>query len=104
LIDLDQAGAGPPETDLASALARATRDLVVGRISEAEHGAVQSGLLDAYSAVARLPDAQSLRWHTAACLVAEGGLRAVNRVRVDAIPHVGEILRRAISLAEGARD
>jgi aminoglycoside phosphotransferase len=102
LIDLDQAGAGSPANDLASMLARLRQDRVLGLLEPAEAAEFGSAFLGAYAAMAPLPDAASLRWHTAAALLAERCLRAVNRVLPDILPHLQALLAEATRLL--ARD
>jgi aminoglycoside phosphotransferase (APT) family kinase protein len=103
LIDLDQAGAGQPAADLGSVLARIGQDLELGLLDPA--GAAETGgrFLRAYAAVRPLPGRASLRWHTAAALLAERALRAVNRVIPVTLPHLGALLTQAAELT-AARD
>jgi aminoglycoside phosphotransferase len=87
LIDLDQAGVGPAAADIGSLLARLHAD---GVADEA-----RSGFLSGYRTVRPLPAEHSLRWHTAAALVAERAVRAVNRVHVPTLDRLGELLDTA---------
>lgn len=104
LIDLDQAGAGQPAADLGSVLARIGQDLELGVLDPA--GAAEAGgrFLRAYAATRPLPDAASLRWHTAAALLAERALRAVNRVIPLTLPHLGALLTQAAELTAAHND
>lgn len=101
LIDFDQAGIGPAGCDLGSALARLIRDRVAGRIDvgPADDGA--AALLDGYASVRALPDRRSVVWHTAAALLAECGMRAVNRLHEDVLPVLDEVLSAGIDHLDG---
>ena len=68
---------------------------MLGRITAADERALAAALLDGYAAVRRPPDAASLRWHTAASVLARVALPAVNRVRAP-------LLRRLVALLEAA--
>ena len=48
-----------------------------------------------YASLRRLPNEATLRWYLAAALVAERGLRAVNRVQPEGLVHLNEILAAA---------
>jgi hypothetical protein len=87
LIDLDQAGVGPAAADLGSLIARLHAD--------GDTGAMRSAFLSGYQAVRPLPPERSLRWHTAAALVAERGVRAVNRVHLPTLDRLPQLLETA---------
>ena len=87
LIDLDQAGVGPAAADIGSLIARLHAD--------GDTGAMRSAFLSGYQAVRPLPPDRSLRWHTAAALVAERGVRAVNRVHLPTLDRLPELLETA---------
>lgn len=87
LIDLDQAGVGPAAADLGSLLARLRQDGDTGELAAA--------FLAGYRDVRALPDETSLRWHTAAALVAERAVRAVNRVHLPTLDRLGDLLASA---------
>ena len=87
LIDLDQAGAGVAAADVGSLIARL--------IADGDTGTMRSAFLSGYQAVRPLPPAGSLRWHTAAALVAERGVRAVNRVHLPTLDRLPELLKTA---------
>jgi aminoglycoside phosphotransferase (APT) family kinase protein len=95
LIDLDQAGLGHPAADVASLIARLEYGAAVGE----QHGEVAGDLADAflagYAEIRPLPSHADLRWHTAAALLAERALRAVNRVRPEGLAVVGQLLATA---------
>jgi aminoglycoside phosphotransferase len=95
LIDLEDAAAGPPAADLGQLLAGLLAARVLGRIAAADERALGAAVLDGYAAVARPPDAGSLRWHTAASVLARVALPAVNRVREP-------VLRRLVPLLDAA--
>ena len=56
---------------------------------------MRSAFLSGYRAVRALPPDLSLRWHTAAALVAERGVRAVNRVHLPTLDRLPELLEAA---------
>jgi aminoglycoside phosphotransferase len=87
LIDLDQAGIGPAAADIGSLLARLHQD--------GDTGAMRAAFLSGYRTVRALPAERSLRWHTAAALVAERGVRAVNRVHLPTLDRLGDLLATA---------
>ncbi|HEY6748810.1 MAG TPA: phosphotransferase, partial [Mycobacteriales bacterium] len=87
LIDLDQAGTGPAAADIGSLLARLHQ--------EPDSGAIRDAFLAGYGTVRDLPAEPSLRWHTAAALVAERAVRAVNRVHLPTLDRLPELLATA---------
>ncbi|HEV7656464.1 MAG TPA: phosphotransferase [Mycobacteriales bacterium] len=87
LIDLDQAGTGPAAADIGSLIARLHQD--------GDTGAMRAAFLAGYRTVRALPAERSLRWHTAAALVAERAVRAVNRVHLPTLDRLGDLLRTA---------
>jgi aminoglycoside phosphotransferase (APT) family kinase protein len=87
LIDLDQAGTGPAAADIGSLLARLHQD--------GDTGALRAAFLSGYRTVRALPAEPSLRWHTAAALVAERAVRAVNRVHLPTLDRLGDLLGTA---------
>jgi Ser/Thr protein kinase RdoA (MazF antagonist) len=95
LIDLDQAGTGPAAADVGSYLARLRVARVVGRQTAAQEAAISTAFLAGYDAVRPQPPDDELRWHTAAALVAEQSVRAVNRVRPDVLAHLPAVLATA---------
>jgi hypothetical protein len=104
LIDLDQAGAGQPAADLGSVLARLRQDRWLGVVDPGRAAELGAGFLAAYAAAAPLPAAAPLRWHTAAALLAERALRAVNRVIASALPHLEAPLAEATELVARTGD
>ena len=87
LIDLDQAGTGPAAADIGSLLARLHQD--------GDSGAMRAAFLSGYRTVRTLPPERSLRWHTAAALVAERAVRAVNRVHLPTLDRLDDLLATA---------
>lgn len=92
LIDLDQAGTGPAAADLGSLLAALKYLRCVRFITQATERQLAGAFLCGYSAARRLPEPAALRWHTAAALLAERALRAVNRIRREGLQHLNELL------------
>ncbi|HKP87114.1 MAG TPA: aminoglycoside phosphotransferase family protein [Blastocatellia bacterium] len=92
LIDLDQAGMGPAAADLGSLLAALRYLRCVGNITHATGRELAAAFLCGYGDARRLPEENSLRWHTAAALLAERSLRAVNRIRGEGLRHLKELL------------
>jgi aminoglycoside phosphotransferase (APT) family kinase protein len=91
LIDLDQAGVGPAAADVGSLIARLYADDLVNPGA----GGMRSAFLSGYRAVRPLPPERSLRWHTAAALVAERAVRAVNRVHLPTLDRLPQLLETA---------
>jgi len=101
LIDLDQAGTGAAANDIGSLLARLHQDELLGGPAAADLGAA---FLDGYAGVRPPPSGASVRWHTAAALLAERAMRAVNRVHAPVLGHLDELLAAADrTLREGVR-
>ena len=114
LIDLDQSGAGDPAADLGSLLAGLTYDDITADAERVkaderfETGASRpsartlgEAFLSGYASARSLPPARSLRWHTAAALLAERALRAVNRVRPEGLARLRELLAAASDVLSG---
>jgi tRNA A-37 threonylcarbamoyl transferase component Bud32 len=104
LIDLDQSGVGPAAADLGSLLAALSYSRLVGLLSPSRERELSDAFLAGYAAKRTLPSDVSLRWHTAAALLAERALRAVNRIRPEGLRHLGEILVGAERLTRGGRE
>ncbi|HEY6802135.1 MAG TPA: phosphotransferase [Pyrinomonadaceae bacterium] len=98
LIDLDQAGLGPAAADLGSFLASLHYDECIGQLNTAQRSAFERAFLCGYERVRPLPEHQSLTWHTAAALVAERAYRSVNRIRVEGLLHLSDVLKRAAEI------
>jgi tRNA A-37 threonylcarbamoyl transferase component Bud32 len=101
LIDLDNAAPGPAAADLGSMCAALRYNRSVGMITERTERRLRSALLAGYARNRTLPPADCLRWHTAAALVAECALRAVNRVRAEGLQQLGTLLAHAMNIAGG---
>jgi tRNA A-37 threonylcarbamoyl transferase component Bud32 len=95
LIDLDQAAAGDAAADLGSLLASLAYNQCAGLLSRAGAHALGLEFLDGYASVRKLPESSLLRWHTAAALLAERSLRAVNRIRPEGLLCLRELLIEA---------
>lgn len=98
LIDLDQAGVGSPAADVGSLMARLRHGVVLGETDAAEAERLGAAFLGGYADVRPVPDAAELAWCTAAALMAERAVRAVNRVHAPALAAMDALL----SLAENA--
>jgi Ser/Thr protein kinase RdoA (MazF antagonist) len=115
LIDLDQCGTGHAAADLGSLLASLTYNrltdsnvrLIAAHSSThtSTHSSTHTlentladAFLSGYSSVRELPAPESLRWHTAAALLAERALRAVNRIRPEGLARLRELLREATEI------
>jgi len=101
LVDLDQCGAGDPAADLGSLLAGLTYGDITSRASQLSVKTLGEAFLSGYARVRTPPSARSLRWHTAAALLAERALRAVNRVRPEGLARLRELLAAASDVLKG---
>jgi Ser/Thr protein kinase RdoA (MazF antagonist) len=101
LIDLDQAGPGPAAADLGSLLAALRYDDHVGL--QAAAGEWAEAFLGGYAEVRPLPPPSQLRWHTAAALLVERALRAVNRIRPEGLACLDRLLADARMLLREGR-
>jgi hypothetical protein len=103
LIDLDQCGAGAPAADLGSLLAGLAYADITGGAAPSSSKTLGEAFLSGYESVRALPPSRFIRWHTAAALLAERALRAVNRVRPEGLAHLRDLLASAFDvLKEGA--
>lgn len=115
LIDLDQCGTGHAAADLGSLLASLTYNRITATTTTAAHSsahfsshslahsserALADAFLSGYSSVRELPAPESLRWHTAAALLAERALRAVNRIRPEGLARLRELLCEASEILQ----
>ena len=105
LIDLDQAATGQAAAELGSLLAGLSYNALVGLLSHSTARELGNAFLFGYAAVRALPTLAALRWHTAAALLAERALRAVNRVRPEGLARLSELLSEARAMLRngGAR-
>jgi aminoglycoside phosphotransferase len=86
LIDFEDASAGPAAADLGQVLARLRANPVPG---------AERALLDGYATVRPAPGEASLRWHTAASILARLALPAISRVRPPVLGRLRELLETA---------
>ena len=95
LIDLDQASAGNAAADLGSQQASLSYNRLSGLLPRASTQELGDAFLAGYASLRKLPLTDSLRWHTAAALLAERALRAVNRIRHEGLDCLRELLVEA---------
>jgi hypothetical protein len=95
LIDLDQSACGHLSADIGSLLASLSYNHLSGLLSQSSARELKDAFLNGYSASRKLPQPDSLRWHTAAALFAERALRAVNRIRPEGLDCLRELLKEA---------
>lgn len=95
LIDLDQSAIGPAAADLGSMLALLHYNWRTGLITRTKEREFANAFLDAYAGAGQLPTQRSLTWHTAAALLSERALRAVNRIRPEGLHHLPQLLNDA---------
>jgi len=91
LVDLEDASAGPAAADLGFVLA----GLLAAREEDAALGAE---LLGGYARIARVPDGEELRWHTAASVLARIAVPAVGRIRPALLARLESLLGAAEEL------
>lgn len=94
LIDLDQAYFGDPATDIGSFLAGLHYKECTGQMVTKTRHDITESFLAGYRSVRSLPNARSLRWHTAATLFSERVSRAIHRVRVSGLERLPDVLQR----------
>jgi aminoglycoside phosphotransferase len=93
LLDLEDAAGGPAAADLGQVLAGLRTARVLCRLSPAGEATLAAALLAGYGSP---PDGASLRWHTAASMLARVALPAVSRVRAPLLPHLVRLLEEAL--------
>jgi aminoglycoside phosphotransferase (APT) family kinase protein len=98
LIDLDQAGIGAAAADLGSFLARLRVGTITGQHTAAEERSLAATFLAGYAGNRPVPSCGDLAWHTAAALIAEQAVRAVNRVRPAVLSRLTEVVDAAREL------
>jgi len=101
LIDLDQAAAGPAAADVGSMLALLHYNWRVGYTRKARAQELGEAFVTSYGQSRQLPAANSIRWHTAAALLAERALRSVNRIRPEGLFHLEQLLADAREILRG---
>ena len=104
LIDFDKLALGPAAVDLGSFLSLLRYQTAVGLLSVPAARLREAAILRGYARVGSLPEASVLRWHTAAALLAEQAVRAVRRIRPEALARLPELLADARRVLEGAGD
>lgn len=95
LIDMDQAAVGDPAADIGSFLASLSYNHLTGVLSHARAQRLAEAFLSGYADAGSLPAETSLSWYTAAALLAERALRAVNRVRAEGLDCLSELIDEA---------
>jgi aminoglycoside phosphotransferase len=100
LIDIDQAGTGPAAADIGSLLARLAYGAVLGETDLPTAALMANAFLEGYAQVRALPDNRSLDWYAAAALLTERSLRAVNRIRPEALVKLPELIGAAHDLLD----
>lgn len=95
LIDLDQAAAGNAAADLGSLLAGLAYNHRAGLLSRQVARELGDAFLNGYASLRQLPEHTALQWHTAAALLAERALRAINRIRPEGLRCLPELLIEA---------
>jgi aminoglycoside phosphotransferase len=88
LVDLDAVSLGPAAADLGSFLAYLRYARITGKLPAALERGLAGALLDGYGTRRPVPGSEAIAWHTAAALLGERALRAVNRVRADGLAHL----------------
>jgi aminoglycoside phosphotransferase len=96
LVDFEDAAAGPAAADLGFVLAGLLAAGVQGRPAGGD--ATATALLRGYARLATPPDADELRWHTAASVLARIAVPAVGRVRPAALASLRALLTEAEAL------
>ena len=104
LIDLDKTIGGAAAVDLGSFLSLLCYERVLGRLTPADEQARSRSFLDGYARVGSLPGPHTLRWYTAAALLAEQAVRTVRQIRADALARLDRLLADARRLLEGRDD
>jgi aminoglycoside phosphotransferase (APT) family kinase protein len=99
LIDFDQGGSGAAAADIGSLLGTLLTTQLLHPNTAAE--GLGAAFLDGYSAVRALPSSAELRWYTAAALVAERAIRAVNRVNRPVLALLPDLIEVADAVLAG---
>ncbi|HET7584289.1 MAG TPA: phosphotransferase [Gemmatimonadaceae bacterium] len=100
LIDLDQLAIGAPAAEVGSMLAALRFLHRTGALSATAEAELARGFLAGYASCGSLPSAAALRWYMAAALLMERALRAVNRVRDQALAVLPQLLADARALLD----
>ena len=95
LVDLDQTARGAASAELGSLFAGLCYARAVGRLDVATERGCAAAVAEGYATVRPLPSAAALRRATAAALLAERAVRAVNRVRPEGLAALRPLLAEA---------
>jgi aminoglycoside phosphotransferase len=101
LIDLDNVGRGDAHADVGSFLAALRYRRLAGPLSAAHERELGEAFLAGYRRAGGELDPGALAWNTAAALLAERALRAVNRVRPSGLAVLPHVLAEATALVDG---
>ncbi len=101
LLDFDQAGIGPAVADVSSLLAVLRHGSIVNPSGFADPDQLGASFLHGYESIGARMSSEELSWFTAAALVAERAMRAVNRVNRASLTHLPAILTDAIRTLRG---
>jgi len=99
MIDFDQGGSGAAAADMGSMLGTLLATQLLHPETPAD--GLGAAFIDGYSAVRQLPSNAELRWYTAAALVAERAIRAVNRVNRPVLAVLPELIAMADAVLAG---
>ena len=94
LLDFDQLALADPACDLGSFLAALEYDRITSE-DAGDAALLGDAFVSGYARVRALPDASRLRWHVAASLLAERGVRALSRLREAGLARLPEIVAAA---------
>lgn len=95
LIDLDQLSVGPSAAELGSFRAALRYRGLTGQVRRGHVTQLEAAFLNGFGAVRSLPSGDEIRWYTAAALLNERALRAVNRIRPDGLAVLDALLDEA---------
>ena len=95
LIDLDQLSVGPSAAELGSVRAALRYRAVTGQARRGEVARWEAAFLNGFGATRSLPSGSQIRWYTAAALLNERALRAVNRMRPEGLAVMDALLDEA---------
>ncbi|HKP16865.1 MAG TPA: phosphotransferase [Gaiellaceae bacterium] len=101
VLDLDQSAGGPASADVGSLLAGLRYARVVGDLDPAAARGCAESFLAGYASVRPLPAREALRRATAAALLAERVVRAINRVRPAGLAALHPLLADALEVLDG---
>ena len=99
LIDFDQGGSGAAAADIGSMMGTLLTTQLLHPDTALE--GLGAAFLDGYSTVRALPTSAELQWYTAAALIAERAIRAVNRVNQPVLAVLPELLEMADAVLAG---